>query len=256
MSADEHNMRHAVRPVDTNTLTILNGLSHELKNSLISINGFARLLYDDLYASIGEVPREYLTIILQSNQRLLHILNDVVTLIGLESGEIAREMETIPAAGELKRIIANLLLCIEVKNLRLITLIDDKGALLSMDRHFLEQIVTNLLTNAVKFTPRGCITIALETKDSFVELTVSDTGIGISDAFKSSVFKPFSQEEIGFLPEYEGAGLGLAITKRLTELMGGTISFESEKSGGSTFTVRFPISGVEKKTVAFDRERL
>jgi signal transduction histidine kinase len=111
------------------------------------------------------------------------------------------------------------------------------------DRRRVEQIVLNLVGNAVKFTERGNIRIECSRRDDFVSIRVTDTGIGIKQSDFDRLFKPFQQIDAGTMRQYEGTGLGLSICRKLTELLGGTIGFESEWGKGSTFTVSLPLRG-------------
>jgi PAS domain S-box-containing protein len=234
-------------------LTFVSRLAGELKNSIYSANGFAQLLHEGLLPSMDDVQKEYFSIILQSNARLLHVLDDVATFVRLRAGDIAFRLSMVPLAKELRRTVDALLLFMRPQNVRVSTFIDDKGALVSLDRNCFEQILSNLLSNALKFTRSGVVAVTMETRDTLVEVAVTDTGVGISEAFKPFLFTPFCQEELGFSAEQEGAGLGLAITRRLVEMMGATMSFESIKNEGSTFTVTFPIAGWEQARVAIRR---
>lgn len=221
-------------------------VSYELRTALNSILGFTQILHEDLRNVVDPMQDEYFTIISQSGARIMHMMEDALTLTQLETAEYAFHFEQFAVAPEVRRILANISVLVDAHNLRIIKVIEDNGALVSMDRQCFEQIITNLLVNSIKFTQKGTITIGLETRSGEVVVTVIDTGIGISDAFKPHVFEPFRQEEIGYSQELEGAGLGLAITRRMTEVMAGRISFESTKGEGTTFTVRFPIIGWEK----------
>ena len=105
----------------------------------------------------------------------------------------------------------------------------------------LGQVVDQLLSNALKFTPEGRVSLALEATETHVCLTVEDTGVGMAPAYLDTLFTPFSQEDSRVNRQYEGTGLGLALVKRLLDLMGGAVSVESEQGEGTTFTVWLPI---------------
>ena len=107
----------------------------------------------------------------------------------------------------------------------------------------LHRVIANLVSNAIKFTAAGRVSIAVATASGAVTVRVEDTGVGIAEAFVPALFEEFRQESEGEGRHFEGNGLGLAITKRLTEMMGGTIAVESEKGRGSAFLVRFPLAG-------------
>jgi signal transduction histidine kinase len=109
-----------------------------------------------------------------------------------------------------------------------------------IDERYLDQVLRNLLENAVKFTEDGYVSAAVQVYDEYIEVTVTDTGIGIDEEFLPQIFDDFKQESRGMSRTYEGSGLGLAISQRLVDLMDGTISVESTKGEGSTFIVRLP----------------
>ncbi len=110
----------------------------------------------------------------------------------------------------------------------------------TVDRHAFDGVVTRLLSNSVKFTHQGDVTVRIVREADELQVSVSDTGIGIGETFLSRLFEDFEQESDGLARDYEGSGLGLSITKRLVDRMGGRIAVRSEKGAGSTFTVRFP----------------
>jgi PAS domain S-box-containing protein len=216
----------------------------EMRSSLNTSKGFTDLLMEDVEDRLDLVKQDYLSIIRQTHQRMLNTIEDVLTIVRLDVGDVKLQLEPVEIAKEMKRIITGLSVVTVRHNMRVIKVIEDKGALISVDRLGLEQIIMNLVSNALKFTgDGGYLTFGVNVQDNQALITVIDTGIGISEDFKPRVFQPFYQEEIGNRMEYEGAGLGLAITKRLTELMGGTIAFESRKNAGTTFMLLFPIVG-------------
>jgi signal transduction histidine kinase len=119
---------------------------------------------------------------------------------------------------------------------------------LQADPKVLHRVLTNLVSNAIKFTEEGKIRVAVEQRGEEAVLTVADTGIGISDEFLDQIFDEFRQESEGLTRAHDGSGLGLTITQRLVEMMGGSIEAESTKGEGSTFTVRLPLDSAEEET--------
>jgi len=224
-------------------LDFVSQMSYEFRTALNSILGFSQILYDDLAQKLEDSQKEYFNVVSQSSQRLLHIIEDVLFLTRIGKGEISFQFERIQVAHELKKILSSIMLLVKPGNVRFIKVIEDNGALISADLQCFEQIISNLLINAIKFTSNGTITVGLETKNEKAVISVIDTGVGITEEFKPYVFVPFKQEELGYNEEFEGAGLGLTITSKLIEMMDAEIDFESTKGEGSTFIVSFPIMG-------------
>ncbi|MAT39685.1 MAG: hypothetical protein CL946_08795 [Ectothiorhodospiraceae bacterium] len=229
-----------------NILDIVTNLTGELQNSLQMILGFTRILSDDLDHKLTGDQREYFEIISRGTHRLLRMLDDTKLVSRLECDAVTFEPVSFNVAEELRNVIATIYPIHNAQHVRLIKVIEDAGAEIVADRHSFAMIITHLVINAMKFTKEGSITIGLQIQANQAVIWVIDTGVGISDQFKPSVFKSFKQEELGFLKEFEGAGLGLSITKKLVEHMGGMLSFESYKGNGTTFIASFPISGWEE----------
>jgi len=231
-------------------LDFMSHMSYEFRTSLNSIVGFTQILREDLTSSLDPTQKEYFDILTHSSGRLLHTIEDVLLLIQLETGDCAIDVRDIPIAKELKTILSEIMVLTKTESIRFIKVIEDNGALVPLDRQYFEQILSHLLINAIKFTQKGTITVGLETKGGLAKISVIDTGVGISERFKPYVFLPFQQEEIGYNQEFEGAGLGLTISKKIAELMRGSLGFESRKNEGSTFTLTFPITGWSKDPVS------
>jgi PAS domain S-box-containing protein len=232
-------------------LQFINRATEELRSSLNTTKGFTDLLMENIEDDLELAKKDYLSIIRQTHRRMLNTIEDVMTIARLDVGDVKLHLEPVEIAKEMKRIITGLSVITVRHSMRVIKVIEDKGALVSIDRLGLEQIIMNLVSNALKFTgDGGYLTFGVNIQDNQALITVIDTGIGISDNFKPFIFQPFSQEEIGNRMEYEGAGLGLAITKRLTELMGGSIAFESRKNAGTTFMLLFPVVGWARTPLA------
>lgn len=214
----------------------LTNMSHEIRTPLAGILGFAEIIADE---AVGEV-REYAEIIGQSGERLKDTLNSVLDLARLESGSMRLAPENFDTVQQIEKLLPmferqireGLYLHLEPEVPHLWACLD-KGAF--------SRILTNLISNGLKFTQQGGVTIRLGAGAQHIWIEVADTGIGISESFLSRLFEEFQQESAGLTRSYEGTGLGLPITKRLVELMGGTIQVESQKDVGTVFTVRLPI---------------
>lgn len=224
----------------------LNNMSHELRTPLTGILGFAEILSEEL----GPEHREFAERIVTSGMRLQETLNSILDLAQLEGGSLELDTVRLDIVKETK-----------TSTDRYATVADKKGLTLevntpaeriesNLDRSSLRRIVKSLVDNAIKFTDEGGVTVDITADDSRVHIAVRDTGIGISETFLPHVFSDFRQESVGHARSYEGSGLGLAITKRLVELMGGSITLESHQGEGSIFTVSFPRVATEELHVA------
>jgi signal transduction histidine kinase len=218
----------------------LANMSHELRTPLNAIIGFSQVLREQMFGQLNEKQAEYLDDILSSGQHLLNLINDILDLSKVEAGR----MELQPSVFSLAEVLAASLVMVRERATRqgvdLVTKIDSAIGLVEADERKVKQVLFNLLSNAVKFTPQGGrITLAAHATDARVEITVSDTGVGIGAADQARIFDEFYQ--VGPGKTQEGTGLGLALTKRLVELHHGELSVESAPGAGSTFTVVLPL---------------
>ena len=243
----------------------LANMSHELRTPLNHIIGFTEMVVDNKFGELNEKQNKYLTNVLQSGQHLLSLINDILDLSKVEAGKLELEITDV----DLKTLLQNSMIMIKEKalkhNLDVSLNLDGIPGIIRGDERKLKQIIYNLLSNAVKFTPDGG-KIGLSTKmvtrcdlqlrglalatapnlspnaENFIEITVSDTGIGIKPEDLIRIFKPFEQVENAASRKYEGTGLGLSLTKNLVELHGGLIWIESEgENKGSTFSFAIPV---------------
>ena len=220
----------------------LASMSHELRTPLNAILGFSELMLDDRTGRFdSETSRRFLDQIHSSGQHLLALINDILDLSKVEAGQ----MELRPAPIALEETIVSVLATVEPmakkKDISLIKAAD-AGLRLVADPGKLKQMLLNLMSNAIKFTPPGgSVTITAEQSKSMTEIGITDTGIGISEDDLKLLFEEFKQLDTGFDRRQEGTGLGLALTKRFAELHGGTVEVKSSKGSGSTFTLRLPV---------------
>ncbi|MBI5639188.1 MAG: DUF3365 domain-containing protein [Nitrospirae bacterium] len=241
--------RHSAEAANKAKSDFLANMSHELRTPLNSIIGFSEILQDGLFGKLNEKQHEYIDDILESGRHLLSLINDILDLSKIESGKMELEARKIPLAECLNSSITML----KEKALKHGIDIDlqmqpDVPREIEADERKFKQIMFNLLSNAVKFTPDGGSigVITQMAQDSpeagrdFISVSVTDTGIGIRKEDIPKLFKEFSQLEAPYEKQYEGTGLGLALTKRFVELHGGTIRVESEYGKGSTFTFVIP----------------
>ena len=221
--------------------SFLNNMSHELRTPLTSILGYAEVLVEET----GEHESEFAQHIARSAKRLQNTLDSVLDLAQLESGKTDLKLEPMDLAAEVKSSVELLESLAYQKGLMLKTLVSSPSTCVRADEAFIHRMVNNLVGNAIKFTQNGSVVVEVGARQDEVFLRVTDTGVGIDPEFKEYLFDEFRQESTGLKRTHEGSGLGLAITKRLVDLLGGTIEVQSQKGLGSTFTVLLPRAEVE-----------
>ncbi len=215
----------------------LANMSHEIRTPLNGILGFNELLLQD--DNLTEEQIENLHIMRLSGQRLLKLLNDILSISRIEAGKTRIKMSTF----NLKSLIDDLrsLYLLNIKERNLYFEINTNGIdFIFTDQTRLNQILGNIIGNAIKFTAKGGIKLEVKKKKYCYVFKVQDTGIGISDEIKDKIFDSFTSGESGYTKKYQGAGLGLSICKKLINLLGGTLWFESETSGGTSFYFTIP----------------
>jgi signal transduction histidine kinase len=216
---------------------LLANMSHEIRTPLTSIIGFAGVLADNLSGSNARYAR----LAHQSGQRLMDTLNSVLQLSKLEAGVVDLDTERMDLVAEVRQ-------TLDLYRPQAKTAAVDLQFAPSVDTLHgqwaptaVRRILSNLLSNALKFTPSGgTVTVRIDRADSAVVLEVEDTGIGIDDDFRPRAFDAFTQESQGLQREHEGSGLGLSIVQRLVDLLGGTIELESTKGEGTRACVQLP----------------
>ena len=218
-------------------------MSHEIRTPLNAVLGFARLLSAGEHASSN---REHLRTIQTAAEQLLHVINDILQFIRLDSGADQLELSWFDLGEAIEDVVAVLGPMAKEKGLELILLMHgDLPQYLHGDRARLSQVLLNLFNNAIKFTQSGQVVIEASRRKGCndveaVEITVKDTGIGMDQTEQEKLFSPFSQADSSITRRFGGSGLGLSIAHRLVGLMGGEIGAESVKGQGSHFWVRLP----------------
>ncbi|MEM1044003.1 MAG: PAS domain S-box protein [Bacteroidota bacterium] len=212
----------------------LASMSHEIRTPLTALLGFAGVLADE----VDEENLEVVRLIETSGKRLMETLNSVLDLAHLESGNVEVSAEPLDVVEEMKQTVRLLAPLADKKGIDLRVEDSDSEVIAPLDATCLRRILNNLIGNAVKFTERGEVVVGASLFGPVARIWIRDTGIGIGSAFLPNVFDEFQQEAGG---NTTGSGLGLAITKRLVELMDGTVSVESTKGQGSVFTLSFPV---------------
>lgn len=213
----------------------LANMSHEIRTPMNGILGFATLLKNPGLS--GESQQEFIKVIEKSGIRMLNIIQEIIDIAKIESGEMEVHSSDININEKVEEVY-NLLALDAIKKgiqLNFKTSLTDTGAILSTDGEKLFGILTNLVKNAIKYTEKGFVEFGYELKGDFLEFYVRDTGIGIPKARQKAIFDRFIQADIADMAARQGAGLGLSIAKALVEMLGGKIWVESTEGKGSTF---------------------
>ena len=221
----------------------LANMSHELRTPLNSIIGFSQLMNDEAFGPLANAKyREYATDMLQSGRALLELINDILDVSRVEVGELVLTERWIDIPKLLRAVARSVAERAHRSGVELRIEADHGGPPLFGDERRVRQILQNLLSNAVKFTPRGGIvraTASLNASGGIV-LSVSDTGVGIPENKIDTALSVFGQVQNAFTRSHDGAGLGLPLSRKLTELHGGALTLESTPGAGTTVSVVFP----------------
>ena len=238
--------RYAAESANRAKSEFLANMSHEIRTPMNGLLGMVQLLR---YTALNKEQEEYLQSMELCSSTLLSLITDILDLSKIEAGRIELEEITFPVRMLLEEIVTMQRVNARQKSLQLeLDLADDLPDQMQGDPLRFKQIILNLLGNAVKFTQQGRVTISArclapeQGMPGRVLITVSDTGIGISDEQQKQIFAAFTQADGSVTRRFGGTGLGLTICKRLTELMGGSIRVESEPGKGSCFFVELPIT--------------
>jgi PAS domain S-box-containing protein len=215
-------------------------MSHELRTPLNAIIGYQSLLADGVTGPVSDSQRRQLERIGTSAHHLLSLIDEVLTLSRVEAGKESVHADPVDVAVVLDEAASIIEPLAKQKNLEFVVTGPATPITIETDSGKLRQAILNLLSNAVKFTGRGRITLRASAAGDAVEFEVRDTGIGIAAQHLERVFEPFWQVEASTTRTAPGTGLGLAVTRRLVLLLGGTVTVQSAMGEGSTFTIRLP----------------
>lgn len=218
-------------------------VSHELRTPLTSIKGYVDLLMEEETGTLDDQQREFLEVVKRNADRLVALINDLLDLSRIEAGRLEVQRVPVRVQEVIKQVGNSLRPQLDAKHQRLELELERALPAVLGDSDRLTQILTNLLSNAAKYTPSGGrITVMARCARPLVEVAVRDTGIGMTPEEQAQVFTKFFRSRNKAAQAAGGTGLGLAITRQLVELHGGTMSFESEPGQGSTFRFTLPVA--------------
>lgn len=215
--------------------------SHELRTPLYGMIGIAETLRDGIAGPVPEEIKKQLSLIIMSGYRLTHLVNDILDLSKMKSESLTLDYKLVDVRSILEMVVAMSRLSLSKKNIELIHEIQPSLPFIQADENRLQQILHNVIDNAIKYTEEGKVIISAFSENHHVVIQVSDTGIGIHEDDLEKIFEPFQQGEMSASRQFAGVGIGLNIVKRLVELHHGRIEVQSNIGFGSTFKIILPI---------------
>jgi PAS domain S-box-containing protein len=219
----------------------LASMSHELRTPINALIGYAALLLDGVLGEITPTQRDALTRARAAAEHLLALINDILDLAKIEAGKMPLHVQEVSLAAVTREVAQQMEPLVHKKALRFNTSVSPDCPVIMSDRTKVKQILLNLVSNAVKFTNEGSVTVAVEcVATGGVRITVSDTGIGIRREDLDEIWEDFRQVDQSRTREHGGTGLGLSITRKLLDRLGGRVTVESEYGKGTTFSVLLP----------------
>ncbi|NLX52762.1 MAG: hypothetical protein GXY72_11780 [Deltaproteobacteria bacterium] len=215
-------------------------MSHELRTPLNAILGFTGLMLQELPGPLNDEQRKQLAIVQNSGKHLLDLINDVLDISKIEAGQLSLSPTVFDLRQSLEKTLKMVSPLAGPKGIAIEAAIADEVGAARNDQRRVEQVLINILNNAVKFTQEGQVRLSCRGDGDQYVIDICDTGGGIAPDELENIFKPFHQSETGRMGRHEGTGLGLSICRKILDMMDGTIGVASTPGQGSTFTVRFP----------------
>ncbi len=221
----------------------LANMSHELRTPLNAVNGFSEIMVGELYGPMGDKRyKEYAQDILSSGQHLLALINDILDMSKIEAGKLTLRLEQIHLEDALDDVVRLMRERVEAAKLDLQVSVPPRLPEIEADYRAVKQVLLNLLSNAVKFTPKGGkVTVTVRAEARSVRILVRDTGVGIAAEDLARLARPFEQVESQNAKTHQGTGLGLALSRSLVSLHGGSLDMRSEPGVGTAVVVTLPI---------------
>ena len=216
-------------------------MSHELRTPLNSIIGFTGIVLKELTGPLNDEQKKQLGMVRTSASHLLNLINDILDISKIEAGQLEIAPEPFDMPETIEKVVRTVTPQAEQKGLLLVAEVSPEVGKIVSDRRRVEQIIINLLNNAVKFTEKGVVRVECLVSDDRLVTRVVDTGIGIKPEDMDKLFVAFQQVDSSLARPHEGTGLGLSICKKLVEMLGGEIRAESVWGVGSTFTFTLPM---------------
>ncbi len=226
-------------------------MSHEIRTPLNSILGFTELLETSVIHLVGEQEKEFFGVISLSGNRLMDTVHEILDISQIEAGSYDLKIEQYDLVKLVKGLVLEFQTIADKKGLKLEVACEIENAFIKVDKNSVLQAISNIIDNATKYTEQGKITVSLEQKAKQYVLSIQDTGIGISKGYMKKLYEAFSQESEGYTKDYQGIGLGMAITKRFLDMNQVGIDVKSTKGVGTTFMLTFNSvkNGIPKKQV-------
>jgi signal transduction histidine kinase len=237
---------------------LLAKISHELRTPLTAILGFTEMIQEGIYGPISAEQQKTIAKIIESTHYLTSLVTELLDQAQLEAGKLKLEIRAINPADIVENVQSRMYVLAQLKGLTLTTdIATDIPATLAGDQKRLEQILVNLVSNAIKFTEQGEVWIRLYRPNAVHwAIAVTDTGPGIPVEARTHIFEPFGQVDGSATRRYGGTGLGLSIVRQLVTLMGGEVTLESEIGKGSTFTILLPLEAVREEIISNQNDNI
>ncbi|HET6498733.1 MAG TPA: response regulator [Coriobacteriia bacterium] len=221
-------------------------VSHELRTPLTSIKGYVDLIVDGDAGEINEVQREFLGIVQENSNRLVSLINDMLDISRIESGRVHLRVDPLDIPEVIQGVIETFRTVAKSSGIELSSVTEGPVARAAGDRDRIGQVLMNLVSNAIKYSPGGgAVTVRARQNGDYVMVSVRDTGIGIAPEDQERLFSKFYRVDSSLTREIGGTGLGLSICKSVVELLGGEVGCESEAGKGSTFWFTLPAASCE-----------